>query len=376
MAGQLWTEAVNPYGPDYYAYGLEKISKGHIPVNWVYPPTWWVIATPFGRLGLSSAFVFWNVASIAILFASSIIMARSLLHTFPRLVDRVGSISLCGAPLPALSSTHFFLMAILEATAIHLSVGQTSAIILFGISLLICGLTQDGKILAIVGLTIVLLKPQMGIIVAGVLFLFDRNGRKIVVSSAILSLVLCIPAYFSATSTLYDFLQNVLKYDDVAVANLPASMTGIRHLVWEFWAVDIGNLVATIVTLGVAIFAWGTLAHVDGLRASESRTWKMLATTLACIIAMAPLHVYDVVLVALPIYLFLVIGPVSRILLAIGVAVIWRSENLAVISGFQPTDVDIFSGSRLVTIGAMVVLVAIVGGVFSMKDELGAPKEV
>ncbi len=70
---------------------------------------------------------------------------------------------------------HVLIIAVLQATGIALALGQTSILIYFVLSLLIYGTSKNHEVAAVIGLTIILLKPQLGVMFVGALLMMGAT---------------------------------------------------------------------------------------------------------------------------------------------------------------------------------------------------------
>ncbi len=375
MAGKVWAQGANPYDPIYVETGRALIETGNVPQLWVYPPTWWLIAVPLADMGLAEANLIWNVASAIMLALASALLVAALLHTFPRILDRINALTGGHAPFLALFSLHFLALATLEGSAILLSAGQTTAFALFGAGLLMFGAARRQSVWVVLGVAILLLKPQFGLGLAGVLFLFAPRLRAAILMGGVLTLILSIPASLNSPWVLLEFARNVAGYDAFTIANQPQSMTGLRLLIWEIATLDIGNIATTAIALIIACIASLLVLRRANQFSDGARTWQIAAIMVSSLVAFGPLHVYDFVLVTLPVLLLLVGRGVFLWIGAAGWALIWRSENLAALTGFHADDIDIFAGSRLATYGAIIVFAAVLGAAFSLaRDDEAASR--
>ncbi len=368
LAGDMWFDGINPYDSAYEATGAAKINTGHIPIMWVYPPTWWAFATPFGALGLHAANVAWNICGIILVVAICGLAVRSFSAAFPARSQAMEE-CLGGLFFLPVFSVLFFLMAILEATAILFSVGQTTLIIGFGIALMLWGRVNKSLFPEAVGLMLVMLKPQIGAPFAILLLLLDPRSRKVVAIAFVLSVLLMVPSLVVAPGSILGFLSNLGAYDGFTAANLPQSMTGIRLVVWELAGIDVGNPMASVITLAIVLLLCIGPARIVRATNDDVRAWQIFGLTSAVIVAVAPLHIYDFVLIAVPLALLFRGGWASSVLAVCGSLLIWRSENLAGIWAFHAPEVEIFPGSRLATIGALLFLLAVVNVVLRLNRQ-------
>ena len=358
LAGDLWLDGINPYGDAYEPAGKLRISEGHIPTLWPYPPTWWAFSVPFGALDIYVANVVWNIVNIIMIVWGTVLLSKAFVAAFPdittSLAPRFG-----GWMAAAVFSTVLLLLSVLEATAILFSVGQTTLFACFGIAITLWARVQRLDLIEALGLTLILLKPQIGVPYAIVLLLTDNRSRYVVLLAGVFSVILMVPAMLGEPSVFLDFVRNVTGYDEFTKANLPLSMTGIRLVIFEFLNKDIGNLTAAGLTLGVVLLACVGPTRLCRSPDPSVHSWQLYGLSTTLIVTLAPLHIYDFVLLAVPLPLLFCANGIGRILLLAGAALIWRSENLAALTGFHDPSVEIFPGSRLATIGAMIFLVGI-----------------
>jgi hypothetical protein len=131
-------------------------------------------------------------------------------------------------------------------------------------------------------------------------------------------------------------------------------MTGIRHLVWETTNFDVGNKLAVLITLAAVFAVFVGPFRVDRSPDSAIRAWQIVATVTALTLMFAPLHTYDFVLIALVALVPLRSRPTITGIALVGLAVMLRAENMADLTGFHQEGVNIFPGSRLLSLGALV----------------------
>lgn len=359
VAGKMWAEGVSPYDAAYQQVGAAAISSGHVPLKWVYPPSWWVIVTPLGLLDLKSANLVWNGINIVLTLAASVLLALAYKRTFPDQRLPTPLLNALFQHVSTLAALHVFFMAALEATAIVMSVGQTSTVIYFGVAALLYGLSGGGRAWAVAGLALVFLKPQIGLVFGVVLLFQGRDLRRQVIVAGFLSLALAAPALLSDPMAPLAFVQNVAAYDGMTIANLPQAMTGLRLLVWEGFETDLGNTAALLITLALAlVLSLGPLRPAPEA-APSVRAWQLVAIIVALIVSLGPLHYYDFVLVGVLVFPMLAAGPLFQLLALVGTAMILRADQVGAATGLYDPKVGIFEGSLLSTWGALLILPAI-----------------
>lgn len=358
LAGRLWLDGVSPYLPGYQEAGAALIDRGHVPELWVYPPNWWAISSALGLTGLSDAGFRWNLTGIAFAALSSLLTVAAFRRLHPRAVFHIPGVGNLFAHGGALALLHFFGTAALEATALTLAVGQTSLLVLFGMALLLFGASRASLPLAVTGLALIFLKPQIGIVFLIVLPFLGVWARRLVLWAIAVSAALALPALIADPDVLTNFVRNVAAYDGFTDANLPQAMTGLRLAVWELIGRDIGNIAAAGVTVAAALLLFagpfGPLAAAE----PEVRVWQAVTLIVALMAAIAPLHYYDFVLVVALVPALLLARGLARVAGLIGGALILRADGLGKLTGLYDPEVAIFEGSILATIGGVLLLVA------------------
>lgn len=368
-AGRVWLDGLDPYGPDYARYAAEFITKGHVPDLWVYPPGWFAFAAFYSQFDVLTANLLWNLTGVVLAVLSSALIVWAYLDVMRQERGALAGNWVADLGFPLLFSLHFLAAAVFEVTAIALSVGQTSMFIYFGLALLLWAAVRQRSSVAAIGLAIVMLKPQIGGVIAVVLLCAGAWGWRTVALGALLSVLAMVPALVINPASPMLFLHNLTQYDGFTIANLPQAMTGVRILAWALGDVVLSNpasgaitlLVALVLALWVRRSAW-----VDGLPLA----WMLVGLTSAVIGALAPLHVYDqvVILVVLPVVfharrLWLVLG-------LVGAGMLLRADGLGRLTGLYDPEIGIFEGSLLATIGAILVLFAMTSATFQLVGQM------
>lgn len=367
LAGDLWLDGINPYGDAYRPAAAEAITSGHRPYMWVYPPTWWVFSVPFGAMSLLGANVAWNLANTGLIIGTCALLASAFVRAFPAQSDSIATHTGSRAATAVFTAT-FFLAAVLEATGILYSVGQTTLLCSFGIATMLWARLQRRMLIEAAGLTLVLLKPQIGVPFAILYLVLDPRSRRVLLTAGLISAALSLPALVTAPAVFLDFAKNIAGYDAFTDANLPPSMTGVRLILWEFTAIDTGNLAGTGIALAAMLLVCAGPLRLNRAADPVLHAWQTLALATAVIVACTPLHIYDFVLIMIPLPMLLCARWPGRVAGVIGMILIWRSENLAALTAFHVPEVEIFPGSRLATIGAFLFLAGIVDAVVGMND--------
>ena len=160
VAGEAWVRGINPYSSEYVEIGRQLITQGHVPEMWVYPPSWGAICMSLAQIGLLPASFVWNVINIGLLLLASAFLVQAFQTLSSEVSPPLAQFTAVLRRPWRLFFLHVFAVAILEASAIVLSVGQTSILMYFGISVLLCGMVRENRTLATTGMVCLFLKPR------------------------------------------------------------------------------------------------------------------------------------------------------------------------------------------------------------------------
>jgi hypothetical protein len=371
LAGKLWAQGVNPYVPEYRELGSHIITAGHVPTLWPYPPNWVIPSFILAQADLTRSAVLFNVFNVAAFLASSLLLTVTLYRAPPRPGAQDGWLTRLGLELGQPRNVFFLhvgVLAVLQATALVLSTGQNSILIYLGLSLLLYGLARRRQLAAAIGLTLMLLKPQLGVIFVAVL-LMNRAHWGLVLKAVAISALISVPAFIVSPSVAFDWLTNLGLYDGMNTANAPQAMTGIRNLAFDALGRDIGNMAALAIALAVTVGL--CLGLKPRGRPGETLDALILATAVA--VALAPLHNYDLVIVGVTLFAVAWGGALERLLGTLGALAIWRADDLAAATGFYNPAAQHFEGSRIATLGGILMLIAVYGAIRRPRVSRGEP---
>jgi len=169
-----------------------------------------------------------------------------------------------------------------------------------------------------------------------------------------------VPALVVSLTAPLDWLRNVAAYDGFTTANLPVSMTGLRHMIWEVAQTDVSNPV--IMGIAVVVLLCACFVVAGGGKARNMFDLDGLETVLLATVvtlAVAPLHIYDFAILGVLLFPLAKGRPGVLALAAVGAALIWRAGDLALLTGFYDHDTEHFEGSLLATIGAILWFAAV-----------------
>ena len=338
LAGQLWSSGIDPYSAAFESAGRELVVDGHSPQTWFYPPNWWPIAVLTAQLPLSNSVTVWRTVSAALLLTSTLalVLAR---HRFD------GEMSVERA---AIAVAYGCLMS---ATPMALSMGQTSLIGFTGVALFIVAHLTEKRLIMGVALALAMLKPQIGLpLVAFVLPATKWWGS--IAGAGFASLLFAVSAFSAVEIPRFvsAYLSQLSVHEGLE-PNHPLEMTGMRNLLFDAFDITVPSL--GLLTTSAAIA--GLIGWRARLQSLEKTT--LLALLLATVALFAPLHTYDLMIVVPFILLTSSFSLFAQLVIASGMMVIFRANNLAFVTGIYHPDAAINIDSCLASLGLVIVAV-------------------
>lgn len=357
IAGQLWAEGINPYSEDFSRIGDSFFENTNQLDTWLYPPNWWVISRGLALFEIETAAVLWRSVN-ALLVAVGTVLVLQAFRPY------------LGQLWPVAGLMMFGYAATMQATAIVLSMGQTSIILYLGICALFFGLMRGQACWVVAGLVIVTLKPNIGIVVWAGITALPAQWRAIWIAS-LLTLVLCVPSGLAAGfgPTIVGLIGAYMDYDGALEVNAPANVTGLRHLAETVFGVEISAIsmalfAALVAWLGVRVMRRRSTVFGDEHLDCDSCFWILLV-----IVTCVALHSYDFIILT-PLWLVCFVGIYPRYLgiaIALGLLLVYRSGNLAEATGFQHPDTLYMLGSRIDSMVSLGMLCTFAAHTFLFK---------
>ena len=366
VAGRMWADGRNPYGSDYLGTASKLIADGHIPEVWAYPPNWWPISSALGLLEIVRANLLWSLTGVALCFASSFLIASAFRWAHQSTSHPVRDLLVgAGAALPLI---HFFGTSALEATSLTLAIGQTSLLIYFGIAALLYGIARGSRLICAIALSIIFLKPHIGLPFAALFLVYNSWSRQALVLAAAVSVIMAAPALWIDPLSPIGMLRNMARYDGIVPATLPQATTGLRLVIWEVFGFDLGGLGSGIIAALAAALVPMLFRRFHTGDDEQRILWWCTTATVATTIALAPLHYYDFVIAAslMPAVL---VSPIRYSIVAIlSTALILRADTLGKLTGLYDHSVGIFEGAPIATAGGFLLLIAALGAVGQLNS--------
>jgi len=335
LAGDLWLDGISPYGPIFQERAQVIFDGGSIPPQWAYPPHFRPISQLTALAPYETSAIFWRA-----FLALAIVTGTGLLISAVRTDDRF-PVSLAIISL-AVSLT-------LSATAISVSIGQSSALIFLGYCLFVYGYLKCNQPALGLALILLMLKPTYGVIPAFFLLAHFRFFRVIVIAAAV---TVALSVWGLLGQGIHETISGVsdavakYKFDRI---NLAPEMTGLRHIVFASGLGETSQFLYILGGIGLAfgLGVWAQAGDPDGSK--RIRAVVMLGLLF---LLLAPLHTYDgyfALAVALP---ALGLSRLEAIACMPLLLLTWRSNNLAAVTGFKLPETRVFTGSTIESVAA------------------------
>ncbi|MEL6768196.1 MAG: glycosyltransferase family 87 protein [Pseudomonadota bacterium] len=299
-AAVAFLEGVNPYTPGYEALGVERY--GWRPPSFgafYYPPTLLPLIAPLGLMEPPAA-GFAVMATNAGLIIGALALSLWRLHEDSPYLDW----RIAGAAA-------IFVAALICYPPLETIVyGHIKPIFLAAFALWFVGVSRGSTLLQAVGLTIMLLKPQLGIPLAGLAFLWAPWRGAAIAAGVATGVLYIIAAWqFGLFSFAFEFLANTARYTSDLSYNSAGRLIGVSMFL-EAVGLPTGPFVTlTLCGVGVLVLRWigPKDAFASGLAA------------LAIGLLAAPTHLTDVVVLLPALVLVPTAGPVlPRLMIAVG----------------------------------------------------------
>jgi hypothetical protein len=358
LAGRLWAEGRSPYDPAIFRPAFaQQFGEYHEDLPFVYPPNWAPVLIPLGHLRFEVAEQTWRGANLLLLLGTAVASAL-LVRSSVRAVVREPLFWL------ALGAGCF-----LQSVPKTLALGQTSLLASFALALTFLGLSRRSTPVATLGFALLLLKPQVAAAVVGLLIVVGAwrtvaLGGGMTIAAAGLA---CALAGVRANTAAW---LDATKPHELLPPNVPAEVTGLRHLL-SYAHVNLSPMLAILlcVLAGVLLGLWLRQAQ----RREALAPWRppatrpaFLALVIGVVVTLAPLHEYDFVVLILALVIALLEHGAAPYLLP-GFALTYRSANLAAWTGIRHPAGDIFVGSLIATIGAVLILAGAVAYLWHVR---------
>ena len=354
LAGDIWAQGETPYSETFARRAADEFGI-LVGAAWYYPPNWILptaLLSLFEPLTSSRLWLIINCLMLTAASALNVMVFRSLhrksaLFRFSSPVSQ----SLGGLHPALIFGLHFGFIAAMQATGNTLHLGQSSMLIYLGASLIAYGAVLRGSYSGAIGVAIVMLKPQIGILMVIALGV-SAYGRRIIVLGAILSFLIAAPALLITPmpDILSAMATTTTQYNDHPY-NLPAAMTGLTHILWALG----DNASGAILYIFAGIVWICALTLITTLK-PRVQTIDRVIIAAVVLLAATPLHIYDFTLLGVILLPVLRLRGAYSFISAAAIICIWRAGNLPQIESLTERAAVYYPGSLYVSIGAVLLL--------------------
>ena len=343
IAGEVWSQNLDPYGAAYGQSALALLPPGNMPSAWVYPPHWWAICRALAFVGLNDALAIWRIMSGIMLIAGTWILVRALSVQHERVNVTYFAASAGG-------------VCLIEPTAQMIAVGQNSAFIYMGLCALIAGCRRPSLVMQTLAILLLSLKPQVGVpVIMGLMCL--RGWGAPVLLATLVGLVMAVPQFylFGTVATFDSLLGNLAGYSGGEASapdhpNSPVACTGLIMLLGHVFkdvtlitGYALGALVAVVI--GIHLRRSGGACQLSGI--------VLLVTAMMVVI---PLHVYDLSIIVIPAVALAGVSKHFGIIVLAASPLALRPSKIEALSGFQLYGSGVSAGSIVLTLLLLLLL--------------------
>ena len=321
LAGALWGEGFDPYSAAYAEQGEMRFQGLNRPEYLFYPPHWWAIATGFAQAPYETAGLLWRIVMAACMIGGCFVLHRTVIH-------------IAGENRPWRTWAMLVFAGAMSATAIALSLGQTSCLLFLGVCLYVHAFVTRRRGLMVLALVIVWLKPNVGLalslfLVPGLFWWPALIGGALAVVAA--SLPALLP--HGPIEVIRGYLHALSQWEALA-PNQPWNITGLRHLAELVTGAVLPGTPLALAASALALGLGALLVRRDETaRGRAAALIPLIALLLLCV----PMHSYDMVLLIVLIALGVVLPGWAGAVLALALLAAFRANNLETLLGLSGT---------------------------------------
>jgi hypothetical protein len=386
IAGKLWASGQNPYGA---AFTTEYLAAFGEPTtqSMVYPPFWFPIAVPFSFLSFPTVCMVWRLLDCVLLVAATGMMAQ--------IFAEKARVSFWTIFLGGLG-----FVALMQSTSLAFALGQTSIVLYFGLAAVFCGLSRKNPWVLLTGLVAVALKPNIGAIAYVLVAMMPEWRRTLALAVGILILAAVPVVLLSPSDSFPAWLTNLSEYYGFPLAaHAPDGMTAsewlhVRGGNWPRWAsIRDGDWIEFVANSPMSMT--GLVHFTDGLPTGLMANVLVAAAAVAALIVwrlgtdeeltfvrltlvvllLAPLHVYDMSMLAIPAMFVWSRGAADpRLLPAVaGLLICWRPGNITEALNITPEVILRSQGPLIATVGLLLVAIPfLIPGAYRREETKGS----
>ena len=341
LAGSLWLEGIDPYTAAFAEQGQIRFQGLNRPEYLFYPPHWWAIATASAQVSYETAGLLWRVLMAACMIGGCLVLHRTVY-------------CIIGESRSWRTWAMLVFAGAMSATAIALSLGQTSCLLFLGVALYVHAIVTRSRRTMALALVLVMLKPNFGLalslFLAPALFWWPS-----LIGGAVAVIVLSLPALLphGVIEVVRGYL-NALGQWEALPPNIAGSTTGLRNLVYQMSG---ATLPGTWFAMTAVFFALGLggVTQLRGLAPSPQAQAITLGLLLSGLVLIIPLHTYDMMLLIPLIALAAALPRPGEVILLVLMLIVLRAKNLAQALGLTTPEETYFRGTGLISVIAFAI---------------------
>jgi hypothetical protein len=350
LAGDLWQQGENPYSAVFHQKGQELFQGTNVPEWFFYPPFWYPISYSLAFFEYESLALAWRSITTAFVISGTYIAfsaARDEVKTLNTNRLWFGVIFVC----------------VSTATAITLTLGQTSGIAYFAMCLFLRAWLKNERGLMIIALALLMLKPNLGV-VFGFFLVTQKYWWPSIVAAALICLVAAAPAMlpYGPIDVTREYLGSLGHWGTQSVGQ-PAATTGLRNIIYMLSGFQISASIFTLCA-GVLAIGLGLISASQNRDGQPVKRSAEMSVLIGIVGVMVPLHTYDLIFPALLIFVMVPRGRVLAALTACSLVVLLRPNNIAQAIGVVHPQAGFSAGSFLASLALLLLLLIALHSLF------------
>ena len=353
LAGNLWQDGLNPYSIEYQEIG-HKMFTAFNGQPFYYPPNWWPFSNILAAFDYTTATEIWRVLNGLCIISSTFLLN--------------GAMKKIGINL-TLSSLILYtgLVSLMQASAIIIATGQTTILIYFGLCLVIYSAVNSRPLLLALGLCVMLLKPQIGVALFFAFIPFKKYHMALLYT-CVLTFLLMLPALITIgpLETILPFLKGLSQHSSFAT-NEAQNSTGLKSILYSITNFKLPSTMATLLSIVGTLGAGLYFKKSDKENSTNFITYWMIIIMITAFVA--PLHEYDMIIIAPLILLCAIYGVRAQWLLSIPFIILARSGNIGDLLTPENADDARYYTSVITTIALVAMVIILCKVIRQAKEE-------
>lgn len=357
LSGHLWLDGISPYSNQFAEAGYQLFDKFN-GQPFYYPPHFLFLSSFYALFEFETGKELWRWTNIILFFASSMLLKS--------VMSAVGT---------EISWRHILfytgLIGFMQSVVLIFHLGQTSVLIYFSICLIIFGVFKKNSPALIIGLCIVLLKPQIGVALLAAFLVLNAYHKPVLITS-LLMIFLSLPGMMTLglTETMGAYLNNVSGHGDF-YPNMPKMTTGFRNIIYLVSGYELSSAIAALTPV---ILVFGSVYYLklkilnNTAEGGNDLMVIVLMLAISYISVFSPLHAYDFIFLAPVLILSWRFGYPFQAYILMLFFIITRYDNITRVTGILKTEGEVLIGNELLSLTAIVMLAIIILNIRKIID--------